>query len=134
MKRFSSLQPFRVLWAACIVNAFFFFPNGWKALAAFRAVQGLSNPQRRFLQKGDWYRVVLSLGNQIPLNATIRLVSPAPPWYLAYYLYPRLLKRGSEVLADEGRVRKRHPGDWVLVYSETPPQVKIRPPLTPGHS
>ena len=134
MKLFSSRLLLLVLWAACIVNAFFFLPNSWKALVAFRAVKGLSNPQRRFLQKGDWYRVILSLENQVPQNAAIRLVSPAPPWYLAYYLYPRLLMKGSEVLSEESVVRKLYPGDWVLVYSETPPQIKILPPLTPGHS
>jgi hypothetical protein len=132
MKRVSNLLPIGVLGAACLVNAFFFLPNSWKALTAFRAVQGRSNPERRFLQKGDWYRVILSLENQVPRNASIRLVSPAPPWYLAYYLYPRLLKRGSEALADADAVRKRHPGDWVLVYAESPPQMKILPPLTPG--
>ena len=132
MKRFSSRPLLVFLWAACVVNAYFFLPNGWRALAAFRAVRGLSNPERRFLQKGDWYRVILSLENQVPLNASIRLVSPAPPWYLAYYLYPRLLKRGSEALSDADAVRLRYPGDWVLVYSESPPQMKILPPLAPG--
>ena len=123
-----------VLWAASLVNAYFFLPNSWKALAAFRAVAGLSNPERRFLQKGDWYRSILALENQVPKNAAIRLVSPAPPWYLAYYLYPRLLKKGSEVLTDEDAVRKRYPGDWVLVYGESPPEMKILQPLTPGVS
>lgn len=123
-----------LLLAGCLVNGCFFLPNAVKALVAFRAVHGLSNPQRRFLQKGDWYRVILSLENQIPLDASIRLVSPAPPWYLAYYLYPRLLKRGSEVLSDQDAIHQRYPRDWVLVYSESPPQVNLLPPLTSGHS
>jgi hypothetical protein len=134
MKRSSNLPVIVVLWVACLVNAIFFLPNSWKALAAFRAVRGLSNPQRRFLQKGDWYRVILSLEDRIPMNASVRLVSSAPPWYLAYYLYPRLLKRGSEVLADRETVRRRYPTDWVLVYSESPPQADLLPPLMPGHS
>jgi len=132
MKLSSSRWLLAILCAAGIVNAYFFLPNSWKALAAFRAVAGLSNPERRFLQKGDWYGVILALENQVPKNAVIRLVSAAPPWYLAYYLYPRLLKKGSEALSDEDAVRKRYPGDWVLVYSETPPQMKILSPLMPG--
>jgi len=132
MKRSSSRLLLTVLLAAGIVNVVFVVPNSWKALAAFRAVEGLSNPERRFLQKGDWYRAILSLENQVPKNAEVRLVSPAPPWYLAYYLYPRLLKKGSEALSDEDAVRKRNPGDWVLVYGESPPEMKILPPLTSG--
>ena len=123
-----------LLLAGVIINSCFFLPNAVKALGTFSALHGLSNPQRRFLQKGDWYRVILSLENQIPIGATVRLVSPAPPWYLAYYLYPRLLKKGSEVLSDQEAVRAEHPDDWVLIYAETPPQVKILPPLKAGHS
>ena len=48
--------------------------------------------------------------------------------------YFKLLKKGSEVLADQKTVQKRYPRDWVLVYAESPPRIQILPPLTAGHS
>jgi len=133
MKRTNSRLIFGVLLGACAVNSLFLLPNAWKAVEAFSDTWGLSNFQRRFLQRGDWYRAVLTVENQIPRQASVRLVSPAPPWYLAYYLYPRILKKGSENLADRKKVREQYLNDWVLVYSEdTPPELTAYPPLKPG--
>jgi hypothetical protein len=134
MKELNSKWVRAVLLASCAVNSFFLLPDAWKAGLGCWQTRGLSNPERRILQKGDWYRVVVAVGGQMPTTASIRLVSPAPPWYLAYYLYPRLLKKGSETLKDLETIRTRYPGDWVLFYAETPPEMKAYPPLNPGAS
>ena len=119
-----------LLLADCSVNSFFLLPHAYKAASSYWTVRDLPNVERRILQRGDWYRVPLAVGNQIPFNAIVRLVSPAPPWYLAYYFYPRLLKMGSTVLGDRHKVRRQYPGDWVLVYSETgQPEMTAYPPL-----
>ncbi len=120
------------LLGACVVNSLFLIPNGWNSVVSFRAVQGLSNIQRRYLQRGETYRALLELENHVPNFTTVRLVSSEPPWYLAYFLYPRLLKKGSDILTDRYEIRKRYPGDWVLVYSEGPhPELTAYPPLAP---
>ncbi len=125
---------FFFLLLCCIVNFVFLLPNGWKAAQAFRDASGLSNPERRILQGGHWHRVVTQVASQIPLEASVRLVSAAPPWYLSYYLYPRLLKNGSRVLSERDEVRKRYPSAWVLVYV-LPPHAELTayPPLVPIH-
>jgi hypothetical protein len=113
---------------ACLINCFFLIPQCAKAFTSFHGAWGLTNLERRYLQKGEWYRVMLDIENTIPRAASIRLVSPAPPWYLSYYLYPRLLRSGSLRLEDQEKIRLQYPSDWVLVYSETPPKVSIYPP------
>jgi hypothetical protein len=133
MRNYVSGLKSLILVTCCVVNGRFFLPNAVKALQTFCGLHGLSNTQRRVLQMGDWYRVILALENEIPLKATVRLVSPAPPWYPVYYLYPRLLKKGSEVLSDQEAIRAKYPDDWVLVYAEDPPQAKTFPPLKDGH-
>jgi hypothetical protein len=135
MNRISSRWIFAVLLCACVVNSRFLLPNSWQAVKVFRDAWGLSNIQRRYLQRGEWYRGILNIDDKVPRRATLRLVSPNPPWYLAYFLYPRLLKKGSEALTDRGKVRKQYPSDWVFVYSEgTPPEMTVYPPLKPEGS
>ncbi len=124
----------RVLVAgACAVNALYVIPNSWEAVRTALSMRGLSNVQRRILQKGAWYQALLTIDHDIPPRASIRLVSSAPPWYLAYYLYPRLLRRGSEQPADLDRVRRQYPEEWTLLYSESPTaEMKAYPPLKSG--
>jgi hypothetical protein len=121
------------LLGAGAVNSLFLIPHAARAAKTFYSFRGLTNAERRYLQRGNWYRAVFSIDEQIPLNASVRLVSPAPPWFLAYYLYPRLLKKGSESLSDRELVRKQYPGDWVLVYSESSAaEMTAYPPLKPA--
>ena len=95
-------------------------------------VRRLANPDLRRLQWGNWYLAVHAVENQIPKSASVRLVYTSPPWYLAYYLYPRLLRQGSESLTGRQAVRELFPEDWVLVYAETPhPELTAYPPLRP---
>jgi len=124
-----------ILLTLCLVNSFYLLQNFRKAAIGFWGIHGFSNVDRRLLQRGSWYQAVLAVQNQVPQNATLVLVSPAPPWYLAYYLYPRLLTQGSNILSDRQKVRKNHPRDWVLVYSEdASPELTAYPPLGPQRS
>ena len=124
-----------VLLIAFSVNGFFLLPNAWKAGVNGWAVRKLSNPELRVVQWGDWYRAVMAVENQIPRGASVRLVYSSPPWYLAYYLYPRLLRAGSQSLADRDIVRERYPEEWVLVYADPPhAELTAYPPLHPRAS
>ena len=133
MKASSRLWVLGVLLLSSAVNALFFLPNAWKAGVSYITFRGLSNPERRYLQRGNWYRAVLAAESQMPLDASVRYVSPAPAWYLAYYFYPRLLKKGSTDLRDRDKIRRQYPYEWVLAYSEeNPPQMNAYPPLKAG--
>lgn len=124
-----------LLAGGCVVNAYFLFPNAWTAIQSFRAMQGKSNVERRLIQKGGWYQALLEVDRTIPPKASVRLVSSAPPWYLAYYLYPRLLLKGSDHPEDRDLIRNQFPDEWVLVYQEQPTaEMKAYPPLTPAAS
>ena len=96
-----------VLLAVCVIHLFFLAPNAWKAAEGVWMTRGMSNVERRLLQKGNWFPRRRECGSR--RSASHRSdplgVSSAPPWYLVYYLYPRLLRLGSESPADREAIQ-----------------------------
>src|SRR5262245_29201361 len=119
-----------VLFAGIAFNCFWFLPNALFAVRSFRETVSMPNNQRRLVQRGAWYLAILKIEDQIPKQASVRLVSTAPPWYLSYFLYPRLLRQGSSNSKDLKKIRQRYPHEWVLFYSEDKhPEMTAYPPI-----
>ena len=109
-----------VLLSACAVNFYFLAVRVKPSVELMRRNWLLSNPQRRYSVIGPLYEKIFSAEAQIPKRDGIRLVSTSPAWYLAYYLYPRLLRLGSTTISKDEilRVQSEHPNDWLLIYGE----------------
>jgi hypothetical protein len=134
----STMKKTRQYWVngllllACLVNSIFLFPKCWQAFVSVRTLWGLTNAERRALMFGNWYSAVLNVQNHIPLGADIRLVSKEFPWYLTYFLYPRLIRAGSSDPTALQSVRQKYDQEWVLLYQEgEKPELTPYPPFRP---
>jgi hypothetical protein len=90
----------------------------------------MTDAQRCVLIWGPFYQQLLRAQSVIPEKATIRWVSSQPPWYVVYYLYPRLLFYGALSLQELPSVRRRFPSEWVLSFvDQVPKHFEIYEPL-----
>ena len=115
-----------------VVNAAFLFQHTLWSLRIFRLAFPLTNSERRRLIMPLTSRTLNMIEDKVPPRAVLWLVSPIEARDWVYFLYPRLIGKGSPRIEDREKVRARHPGDWVITsHSEDPAQdyLDLWPPL-----
>jgi hypothetical protein len=120
-----------------VVNAIFLFQHSVESWRIFRVTRSLNNEQRRRLIMPRTSRTLEEVEERVSPRAVLWLVSEYEPEDWIYFLYPRLVAKGSTRLADLPFVLQQHPGDWVMRnYSKDPAQdyLSLWPPARAGFS
>lgn len=85
-----------------------------RSAAEYAAARRLSEDDRKRVLWGTMYDRLLALRERIPVESTLWWAFAAEPWFVAYYLQPRLLYIAGGAPASLDEMRRSHPQDWVL--------------------
>ncbi len=124
----------REAWIALLlaVNFLFLIPNTRLAWRILKFTYPLTTDERRRLIMPAAWRSFHEVELKVPARATLWFVSPLEPKDWIYFLYPRLIGKGSPRAQDLMKIRQAHPNDWTIAnHSADPAQdfLDLWPPL-----